>query len=169
MLVGTIDSCEAALLVGVSDPIVAVEIAGTSTVLMFSFDRNLPIPTRIGQRHVIRGVHLLLGAMVSSGASLRWFRDQFGRSDAIGNDQSSIDVMRFVDSASVTAYSREVKELFSCLYMMGERSPLVEHKCARRILWTLTVYNPASSYTRHHGGRGFCSSPQYGVCTTGRR
>ena len=123
VLVGTIDSCAAALEAGVTEPNVAVEMAGTSTVFMFSNDRNLTIPALIAQPHVIPGVHLLLGAMVSSGASLRWFRDQFGRSDAIGNDQSSIDGFDSLTQQADRVFPGSEGVIF-LPYMMGERSPL---------------------------------------------
>ena len=54
-------------------------MTGTSTVVIMPNDRGLTEPALIAMPHALPGIHLLLGAMVSSGGCLRWFRDQFGQ------------------------------------------------------------------------------------------
>ena len=79
VMTGTVDSPAAALEAGVAEPGIAVEMTGTSTVVIIPNDRGLTEPALIAIPHALPGIHLLLGAMVSSGGCLRWFRDQFGQ------------------------------------------------------------------------------------------
>jgi sugar (pentulose or hexulose) kinase len=78
VMAGTVDSPSAALEAGVVEPGIAVEMTGTSTVVIIPNDRGLTEPALIAMPHALPGIHLLLGAMVSSGGCLRWFRDQLG-------------------------------------------------------------------------------------------
>lgn len=146
VMVGTIDSCAAALEAGVTEPCVAAEMAGTSTVFMFSNDRCLTVPALIAQPHVVPGMHLLLGAMVSSGASLRWFRDQLGQADTLRNDQSVIDGFDSLtkQAAGVPPGSEGVIFL---PYMMGERSPLW-HTNARGVFFGLSLSTSRAALVR---------------------
>ena len=80
-MAGTVDSPAAALEAGVAEPGIAVEMTGTSTVVIIPNDRGLTEPALIALPHALPGMHLLLGAMVSSGGCLRWFRDQFGQAE----------------------------------------------------------------------------------------
>ena len=73
--------------------------------------------------HALQGINLLLGAMVSSGASLRWFRDQFAdleRNTAAKTQADAFDMLT-AQAAGVPAGS---DGLIFLPYMMGERSPL---------------------------------------------
>ena len=55
---------------------IAAEMTGTSTVLIMPTGERKTDPALIAMPHALPGLHLLLGAMVSSGGCLRWFRDQ---------------------------------------------------------------------------------------------
>lgn len=120
VMVGTVDSCAAALEAGVIEPGVAVEMSGTSTVFMLPNNRGLTEPRLIAQPHVVSGTQFLFGAMVSSGASLRWFRDQLGNTDISGLNADSFDSLT-EQAGQVSVGSDGVIFL---PYMMGERSPL---------------------------------------------
>ena len=49
-------------------------MTGTSTVMIMPNDQGVTESAFIAMPHALPGINLLLGAMVSSGASLRWFR-----------------------------------------------------------------------------------------------
>jgi xylulokinase len=57
-------------------------MTGQSTVLMICSDRPYLGQNLIPLGHAVPGKHLTVGAMVATGGSLRWFRDQLGRLNA---------------------------------------------------------------------------------------
>src|ERR1017187_6683325 len=63
VMAGTVDSPAAALEAGVAEPGIAVEMTGTSTVVIMPNDRGLTEPALIAMPHALPGIHLLLGAM----------------------------------------------------------------------------------------------------------
>jgi xylulokinase len=120
---GTVDGAAAALEAGAVDPGIAAEMTGTSTVLIMPAPLNIVEPAFITMPHALPARRLLLGAMTSTGASLRWFLDQFG------------DIERQTAQANETDPFDELVALAACVpagndgliflpYMMGERSPI---------------------------------------------
>ncbi len=99
VMAGTVDSPAAALEAGVAEPGIAVEMTGTSTVVIIPNDRGLTEPALIALPHALPGMHLLLGAMVSSGGCLRWFRDQFGQAENQSSDRGRRGFVRPADAA----------------------------------------------------------------------
>ena len=99
VMAGTVDSPAAALEAGVAEPGIAVEMTGTSTVVIIPNDRGLTEPALIALPHALPGMHLLLGAMVSSGGCLRWFRDQFGQAESQSCDRGRRRFIRPADAA----------------------------------------------------------------------
>ena len=81
VMIGTVDGAAAALEAGAAGAGVAAEMTGTSTVMIMPNDSGVTESAFIAMPHALPGINLLLGAMVSSGASLRWFRDQFAEHD----------------------------------------------------------------------------------------
>jgi xylulokinase len=120
---GTVDGAAAALEAGAVDPGVAAEMTGTSTVLIMPAPLTIVEPAFITMPHALPARRLLLGAMTSTGASLRWFLDQFGdieRQAARANGTDPFDEL-VVLAASVPAGN---DGLVFLPYMMGERSPI---------------------------------------------
>jgi xylulokinase len=120
---GTVDSAAAALEAGAVDPGTAAEMTGTSTVLIMPAPLEIVQPVFITMPHALPGRRLLLGAMTSSGASLRWFLDQFGemeRQAAQAHGTDPFDELVTL-AASVPAGN---EALIFLPYMMGERSPI---------------------------------------------
>ena len=146
VMVGTVDSAAAALEVGASEPGVAAEMTGTSTVLIMPNREGLTEPAFIAMRHAIPGVHLLLGAMVATGASLRWFRDEFGETEVRRGAEQSVDPFDLLteEAAEVPVGSRGVIFL---PYMAGERSPLW-HTQAKGVFFGLSLATPKAALTR---------------------
>lgn len=137
VMAGTVDSPTAALEVGVVEPGIAAEMTGTSTVIIMPNDQGLTEPSLIALPHALPGIHLLLGAMVSSGGCLRWFRDQFGQSEiraASRGKENAFDLLTR-QAAKIKPGSDGVIFL---PYMMGERSP-IWHSNARGVFFGLSL------------------------------
>jgi xylulokinase len=146
VMVGTVDSAAAALEVGAAEPGVAAEMTGTSTVLIMPNREGLTEPAFIAMRHAIPEVHLLLGAMVATGASLRWFRDELGEAEVRMGAERNADPFDLLteQAAQVPVGSRGVIFL---PYMAGERSPLW-HTQAKGMFFGLSLATPKAALIR---------------------
>ncbi|MBC7811048.1 MAG: FGGY-family carbohydrate kinase [Burkholderiales bacterium] len=146
VVVGTVDGAAAALEAGAIEPGSAAEMTGTSTVLLMPKAGSVTEAAFIAMPHAVPDVHLLLGAMVASGASLRWFRDQFGAVEKQAGAQLSIDPFDLLtqQAAQVEAGSDGVIFL---PYMMGERAPLW-HTQARGVFFGLSLATPKAALIR---------------------
>jgi xylulokinase len=146
VLAGTVDSPSAALEVGVVEPGIAAEMTGTSTVVIIPNDRGLTEPALIAIPHVLPGMHLLAGAMVSSGGCLRWFRDQLGQPEIQGaceGEGGAFDLLTRL-AAEVGPGSGGVIFL---PYMMGERSP-IWNAHARGVFFGISLATPRAALVR---------------------
>ncbi|GAB4536718.1 MAG: xylulokinase [Anaerolineae bacterium] len=146
VMLGTVDSAAAAIEAGVVDPGVAAEMTGTSTVLIIPDDGRVAEPAFITMPHAVSGIHLLLGALAASGASLRWYRDQFGLVEINAGAQLGVDSYELLtmQAARVAPGSRGVIFL---PYMMGERSP-IWHTNARGVFFGLSLDTPRAALIR---------------------
>jgi len=146
VIVGTVDSAAAAMEAGVVGPGAAAEMTGTSTVLIIPSDGAVTEPAFIAMPHAVSGVLLLLGAMAASGASLRWYRDQFGMVEVNAGARLGLDAydLLTMQAAQVAPGSKGVIFL---PYMMGERSPLW-HTNARGVFFGLTLATPRGALIR---------------------
>jgi xylulokinase len=146
VMAGTVDSASAALEVGVVEPGIAAEMTGTSTVVIIPNDRGFTAPALIAMPHALPGIHLLLGAMVSSGGCLRWFRDQLGQLEVQAATEQRADAFDLLtqQAAQIPPGSEGVIFL---PYMMGERSPLW-HTNARGVFFGLSLATRKAALTR---------------------
>jgi xylulokinase len=146
VMAGTVDSAAAALEAGVVSPGIAVEMTGTSTVVIISNDRGLTEPALIAMPHALTGIHLLLGAMVSSGGCLRWFRDQLGQPEVRAAAERGTDAFDLLTQlAAQTGPGSE--GVIYLPYMMGERSPLW-HTNARGVFFGLSLATSKAALVR---------------------
>ncbi len=137
VMVGMIDAVAAALEAGAVAFGTAAEMTGTSTVLMIPNKPGLIHPRLIAIPHVVPNSHLLVGAIVASGASLNWYCEQFGlieRQASALLDADPFDLLT-QQAAKIPPGSDGVIFL---PYMMGERSPLW-HTNARGVLFGLSL------------------------------
>ena len=146
VMAGTVDSPAAALEAGVTEPGIAVEMTGTSTVVIIPNDRGLTEPALIAMPHALPGIHLLLGAMVSSGGCLRWFRDQLGQPEVQAAIREGIDAFDLLTQEAAQAGPGSEGVIF-LPYMMGERSPLW-HTNARGVFLGLSLATRKAALTR---------------------
>jgi xylulokinase len=96
--------------------------------------------------HALPGIHLLLGAMVSSGGSLRWFRDQFGHAEVQAATQQGGDAFDLLTRQAAQAPPGSDGAIF-LPYMMGERSPLW-HTNARGVFFGLSLATTKAAMVR---------------------
>jgi xylulokinase len=143
-MVGSVDGAAAALEAGAVDPGAAAEMTGTSTVLLMPTDGRVTEPAFIAMPHAIPGIHLLLGAMVASGASFRWFRDEFGVAEADAPSEINSFEALTQEAKKVGAGSNGVIFL---PYMMGERAP-IWHTNARGVFFGLSLATPRAALIR---------------------
>jgi xylulokinase len=146
VMAGTVDSPSAALEAGVTEPGIAVEMTGTSTVVIIPNDCGLTEPALIAMPHALPGIHLLLGAMVSSGGCLRWFRDQLGQPEAQAEMEQGSDAFDLLTQQASQAGPGSEGVIF-LPYMMGERSPLW-HTNARGAFFGLSLATSKGALVR---------------------
>jgi xylulokinase len=146
VMVGTVDGAAAAVEAGVAEEGVVAEMTGTSTVLLIPNTSGISEPAFIAMPHALPGMHLLVGAMVSSGASLNWYRDQFGRWEVEEARRTESDVFELLTREASTAAPGSEGVLF-LPYMMGERAP-IWHTQARGVLFGLSLATPRGAVIR---------------------
>jgi len=116
VLAGTVDGAAAALEAGISGSGVAVEMTGTSSVLLMSSKEPTPSLNLTSMYSAVPGQYLSLGAMSSTGGSLRWFRDTLYKSQHI-NSYSAMDEEVCLNAKNPTG-------IIFLPYMEGERAPI---------------------------------------------
>lgn len=119
---GTVDGAAAALEAGVINPGTAAEMTGTSTVLMMPARRVVPHPAFISMPHALDGRVLSLAAMASTGACLKWFRDELGNAEREQAEQDGLNAYDLLTAQAAESAPGANGVLF-LPYMMGERSP----------------------------------------------
>ncbi|MBO9610401.1 MAG: FGGY-family carbohydrate kinase [Paenibacillaceae bacterium] len=130
VVAGTVDGAAAALEAGVTQPGVAAEMSGTSSVLVTSSRQEMVSPAFISMPHALPGQTLRLAAMSTAGASLKWLRDQLCR------ERPAADGYEFLNAEAESAPRRN--DLIFLPYMAGERSPIWDSD-ARGVFFGLSL------------------------------
>jgi xylulokinase len=112
-------------------------MTGTSTVLLMPSNQRVTEPVFIAIPHCVPNRYLLLGAMAASGASLKWFRDQFGTSKPLDNLTVTRDPYDLLTDEAMQCRPGADGVIF-LPYMMGERSP-IWHTNARGVFFGLSL------------------------------
>jgi xylulokinase len=146
VMVGTVDGAAAALEAGVAEIGIAAEMTGTSTVLILPNANRARESAFIAMPHAIQGVDLLLGAMVASGASLKWFRDQFGAAEVAQAAETGANTFDLL-TAQAAAIDAGAGGVIFLPYMMGERAPIWDTH-ARGVLFGLSLATPRAAVVR---------------------
>lgn len=112
VIAGAVDGAAAAVEAGVFHSGEAVEMTGTSTVLLAAVDGPFFTSRMISLRHALPGLFLITGAMSTTGALLKWIRDGFSQGSSYEN-------------LMVHASEKTLPSGIICLpYFSGERSPI---------------------------------------------
>ncbi len=137
VIAGTVDGTAAALEAGVIHDGSVCEMTGTSTVIMAALTDLMTNKRLTFFPHAVQGAFLLVGAMSSSGASLKWFKNQ------LGLVEQNTSVLLEIDPYDVM--NREVERLADgpsglifLPYLAGERSPIWDNK-ARGVFFGLSA------------------------------
>jgi xylulokinase len=123
VIAGMVDATAAALEAGAIQAGEAVEMTGQSTVLMICSDQPYLGRNLIPLGHAIAGKHLTVGAMVATGGSLRWFRDQLGETERRAAEMIGADAFELL-SLEAGKSAAGANRLIFLPYMYGERSPI---------------------------------------------
>lgn len=137
VIAGTVDGAAAALEAGVTVPGIAVEMTGTSSVLLMSNDQGWFSLQSITMNHALPGQTLNLAAMSSTGASLKWFHDEFYK----GEDEE----FGLINEEAEQANPRN--DLLFLPYMVGERSPIWDSD-ARGVFFGLSLKSTRADMAR---------------------
>lgn len=121
VIAGNVDASSSAIEAGVIGKGEAVEMTGTSTVVMFGCDQYPKSFSLVSMFHPVKGHSLLIGPISSTGASLKWYRDQIGFSET--EKDAKIDPYKYMDSLAENTATGFNKLLF-LPYMAGERAPI---------------------------------------------
>lgn len=113
VVAGSVDSAVTALEAGVVDEGQAVEMTGTSTVIVLPATSRRHRTAFISMASAVPGRDLLLAAMVASGGRLRWLRDTIA-------PQASFTELACAAARAIPG----AQGLIFLPYMMGERSPV---------------------------------------------
>ncbi|MDX2140247.1 MAG: FGGY-family carbohydrate kinase [Chloroflexota bacterium] len=146
VFVGTVDGAAAALEAGaVRDGIVA-EMTGTSSVLLMASQHIATDPALISMPHAAPNLHLLLGAISTSGAALRWFRDTFGQVEQTTAELLHSDAFDLLTQQAARVPAGSDGLLF-LPYLAGERSPIWDSH-ARGVFFGISLATPRAAFIR---------------------
>lgn len=116
VLGGSVDGAAAALEGGLTHSGLAVEMSGTSSVLLVGSDTMCTSPNLTYMYSAIPGQHLLLGCMSCTGGALKWYRDHIysDRSPGCYNAMNA-EILRDCPSPANVLFLP---------YLSGERAPI---------------------------------------------
>ena len=119
---GTVDGSAATLEAGAVAVGDAVEMTGTSTVLNICTDQWRDPGLLFEMYHGLRDVLMLCGANSTTGACLKWYRDNLYHKEGCGavEGESSFDVMNRLAAGARPGSNK----LIFLPYLAGERSPI---------------------------------------------
>ena len=151
VIAGALDSATETLSAGVMEPGEAIIIYGTTTILKVVIQDFLKDPRLHSDIHCIKPLKYFLGgAMTTTGATVRWFRDNLYKEEK----QTCKTAYQILDEeASKIPFSG----LIVLPYFMGERTPIFD-PLARGVIFGLTL-----SHTRSHIYKAILEATGYAV------
>lgn len=145
VIAGTVDGVAAALEAGIVQPGIAVEMTGTSSVLMMSSSSAQAAPELITMKHALGDQQLKLAAMSSTGAAMKWFRDRFYAAERREADARGGDVYDRMNAEAAEA--KTYNDVIFLPYMVGERSPIWDTD-ARGVFFGLALHSTRGDLVR---------------------
>lgn len=137
VVAGVVDGTAAALEAGtVSDGHVC-EMTGTSTVILAASTNIITDPRLTYLPHAVKDTSLLIGTMSSTGASLKWFRNQLGFGEQTTASILGMDPYDVMNLEAGKIPNRPSGVIF-LPYLAGERSPIWDNT-ARGVLFGLSA------------------------------
>ncbi|MGE4282441.1 MAG: FGGY-family carbohydrate kinase [Clostridia bacterium] len=143
---GGADTACSALAVGVIDHNQVFESVGTTNVITVCSERP-KFDTRFMNRcHVIKDRWLYHGAMSSTGASLKWFRDEFCTDLILQEEKTGVSAYQEMDELVCKSVPGANGIIF-LPYLSGERTPVWDPN-ARGVFFGLTLQSRKSDVVR---------------------
>jgi len=129
---------------------------GTTGLLAIVLDRPLFDPRLVNSLYILPNRYMSFGGMATTGALVRWFRDQFGFIEKEIERWSGISAYSLLDSEAIKTPPGS-DGLVVLPYFMGERTPIWD-PAARGTIIGLTLY-----HTRGHIFRALLESTGYAL------
>ena len=146
VIAGMCDGTAAAVEAGLLRRGDAVEMTGQSTVLLICSDAPYLGDALIPLVHGIPGQYLVVGALVASGGSLRWFRDQLGEAERLAGPLLGVDPFDLLSQEAARSPAG-ANGLIFLPYMYGERSPIWD-SAARGVFFGLSLATKKADLVR---------------------
>lgn len=154
VVVGTGDAQASQISVGAVDPGDAIFMYGTTGVIYTMLEEEQTTPELWAFPHCVEGRYGLAGGMATSGAVVRWFKEEFGGEAVIGEGTGKASYNRLNDEAADIDPGSE--GLVVLPYFSGERTPINDDS-ARGTIAGLTL-----SHTKYHVYRAILEGIGYG-------
>lgn len=154
VIVGTGDALASQISVGAVDPGDAIFMYGTTGVIYTTLAEQRSTPELWSFPHCLEGQYTIAGGMATSGAIVRWFRDEFGGDAVVGEGTGKASYSRLNERAS--ALDPGSDGLVVLPYFSGERTPINDDS-ARGSVVGLTL-----SHTKYHVYRAILEGVGYG-------
>lgn len=135
VIAGNVDASSAALEAGVIGQGEAAEMTGTSSCFMLGCDQWPNSINLVSIHHAVKDHDLLIGPISSTGACLKWYRDQFGACS--NDDRAAFEREPYAYMDTLAAQCANSNKLIFLPYMAGERAPLWDIH-ARGVFFGLT-------------------------------
>lgn len=154
--VGTADAAAEALSAGAIDPGDLMVMYGTTLFLIQALDTYRRHPDLWASVYCIPGLAALAAGMSTSGALLRWFRDEFGQIEREVEQRSGVSAYQQL-SDQAAQVSPGSDGLVTLPYFSGERTPINDPH-ARGLIMGLTL-----AHGRAHVYRSCLEGIAYGL------
>jgi xylulokinase len=154
--VGTADAAAEAISAGAIDPGDLMVMYGTTIFLIQALATYRRHPALWASVYCIPGQAALAGGMSTSGALLRWFRDEFGQMELAAERESGVNAYQAL-SARAAEVPPGSDRLITLPYFSGERTP-INDPLARGAIIGLTL-----THTRAHLYRSCLEGIGYGL------
>jgi xylulokinase len=157
VVAGIVDANAAGLAAGVVGSGDGVIVMGTSSVLLMGSDTWIDCGNLAEIYHATPGSTVVFGAMSTTGAALKWFRDQFGQVEKQLAEQRGLDVYDML-TAQAAECEPGAGNLLFLPYMNGERSPIWDSQAQG------TLFGLSLQTTRAQVVRAILEGVAFGVC-----
>jgi len=156
VIAGGGDAIQSLLSVGGLDDGESCFMYGTTGCWVIVQDEPKFDPRLINTCYTVPGKYVSFGGMITTGALVKWFRDQFGQVEKQVGESLDVSPYRILD-LQAEKVPAGCDGLVVLPYFMGERTPIWEPS-ARGMIFGLTLY-----HTRAHIYRALLEASGYGL------
>jgi xylulokinase len=155
VVAGSGDTVCSALAAGVVEPDDLMLMYGTTGCFLFCTEKALPDPRFYIDYHVVPGMYALSGCMATSGALLRWFKENLAQEKQRIAQEKHVDPYAALD-LEAEAIEAGSEGIIILPYFMGEKTPINDPH-ARGVIFGLTI-----SHSGAHIYRALLEAVAYG-------